>query len=69
MAKPGASSVDPASCGSSPSGCVAGGPGKSTAQKPYQGPTNPGPPASMRKALAKKEIRGGTATGAAGVVR
>jgi hypothetical protein len=68
MAKPGPKSVGPSAKGSSPSGDVAGGPGKSTAQKPYQGPTNPGPPASMRKALAKKPIRG-TATGAAGVVR
>jgi len=34
--------------------------GRSMPQRPIPGPTNPGPPASMRKALAKKPMpRGG----------
>lgn len=61
-------SVDRASRGSSPSGDVAGGPGRSPRQKPYQGAAGSGPPASMKKALAKKAPRG-TATGFAGTVR
>lgn len=68
MAKPGAKSVGPSARGSSPAGNVAGGPGKSVAQKPYAGPASSGPPASMKKALSKKSPRG-NATGYAGTVR
>lgn len=68
MAKPGAKSVSPSARGSSPSGDVAGGPGKSTAQKAYQGPASSGAPSSMKKALSKKPPHG-TITGAAGTVR
>lgn len=68
MTKPGAKSVNPASKGSSPSGDVAGGPGKSPAQKPFAGPASSGPPVSMKKALSKKSPRG-NATGYAGTVR
>lgn len=31
-----------------------GTPGKSNPQKPIAGPTSPGPPASLKKALSKK---------------
>lgn len=37
-------------------GVVPGGPGKSVAQKPMAGPTNPGQPISMKKALARKSM-------------
>ncbi len=40
--------------GSSPSGDVPGGPGKSMPAKPIQGPKSPGMPISMKKALKKK---------------
>ncbi len=40
--------------GGSPTKVVAGGPGKSFAQTAMPGPTSPGPPASMKKALARK---------------
>lgn len=43
--------------GSSPSREVAGGPGHSFKQQPIPGPTNPGQPISMKKALAKKSPR------------
>ena len=36
---------------------------KSAKAKPIPGPENPGPPASMRKALAKKSMKGGTGVG------
>lgn len=39
-----------------PTRVVAGGPGKSEAQKPMPGPTNPGQPISMKKALARKPM-------------
>lgn len=51
MAKPGPSSVDAASKGSNPANNSGGTPGKSIAQKPIPGPTSPGPPKSMQKAL------------------
>jgi hypothetical protein len=47
---------------------VAGGPGHSFAQQPIPGPTSPGQPIAMKKALAKKSPRG-TATGQAGTLR
>lgn len=68
MAKPGASSVNPSSKGSSPTGGVAGAPGHSPGPQKYQGPAGSGPPASMRKALAKKSSRG-NATGYAGSLK
>lgn len=67
--KPGASSVDPASRGSNPSGGSGGTPGKSMPQKAIPGPSSPGQPIAMRRALAKKTVPGGDATGAAGLVR
>lgn len=63
--KPGSSSVNPSSKGTG----FAGNPGKSLPQKPIPGPTSPGQPPSMKKALAKKTLKGGDATGAAGLVR
>jgi hypothetical protein len=39
--------------GSSPTNVPAGGPGRSFPQKPFPPPAGKGPPASMRKALAK----------------
>jgi hypothetical protein len=36
-----------------------GTPGRSQPQKPIPGPENPGPPASMRAALAKKSAPSG----------
>jgi hypothetical protein len=68
MAKSGPKDVNPSSKGSSPTHVVAGGPGHSFAQQPIAGPTSPGQPISMRKALAKKSPRG-AATGFAGNVR
>ncbi len=52
--KPGPSSVDPASKGSSPAGNSGGNPGKSSPQKAIPGSGHSGPPIAMRKALAKK---------------
>jgi len=43
--------------GSSPTRVVAGGPGKSFAQTAMPGPTNPGQPIAMKRALAKKPVR------------
>jgi len=63
--KSGPKDVDEASRGSSPSGGVPGGPGRSFEQKPFAGPAGHGQPASMKKALAKKASRTGT-TGYAG---
>jgi hypothetical protein len=54
MGKPGMSSVDPASRGSNPVNNSGGHPGKSVPQKPIPGPTSPGQPIAMKKALAKK---------------
>jgi hypothetical protein len=68
MAKPGASSVNPSSKGSSPSGNVAGNPGRVLPAKAIAGPASPGPPAAMRKALAKKSPHG-SATGFPGMIR
>jgi hypothetical protein len=67
--KPGPSSVDEASKGSNPSGGSGGSPGKSMPQKPIPGSGHGGLPPSIKKALAKKTLKGGDATGAAGLVR
>lgn len=68
MAKSGPKDVNEASRGSSPTGVSGGGPGVSRPQRPIPGPTSPGQPSAMKKALAKKSQRG-TATGAAGTLR
>lgn len=67
--KPGMKSVDPASRGSSPAGNSGGNPGKVLPQKAIPGPSSPGQPIAMKKALAKKRVPGGDVTGAAGLVR
>ena len=69
MAKSGPKDVNPSSKGSSPSGGVPGAPGRSPGPQRYAGPASSGPPASMRKALAKKSLRGGNATGYAGSLK
>jgi hypothetical protein len=69
MAKPGPSSVNPSSKGTVTSMNVAGRAGKSVPQSPIPGPSSPGQPEAMRKALTKKSGTGGNATGAAGKVR
>lgn len=68
MAKSGPRDVNPSSKGSSPTGVVAGGPGRSFAQQAMPGPTSPGQPAAMKKALAKKSSHG-DATGYAGSLK
>ncbi len=68
MAKSGPKNVNPSSRGSSPTHVVAGGPGHSFAQQPIAGPTSPGQPSAMKKALTKKSPHG-TATGQAGTLR
>jgi hypothetical protein len=50
--KIGSTSVDPASKGSSPVG-QGGNPGKSMPAPPIPGPTKPGMPISMKKALRR----------------
>lgn len=67
--KPGMKSVDPASRGSNPAATSGGTPGRSEAQKPIPGPQSTGGPIALRKALAKKRVPGGDATGAAGLIR
>jgi hypothetical protein len=67
MAKSGPRDVNPSSKGSSPTHVVAGGPGHSFAQQPIPGPTSPGQPIAMKKALAKK-ASSGKATGYAGTL-
>jgi hypothetical protein len=67
--KLGPKNVNPSSKGKSPTHVVAGGPGGSFSQMPFPGPASPGPPASMRKALAKKSGPRGRATGYAGSLR
>ena len=67
--KPGMKSVDEASRGSNPANTSGGHPGKSQPQQPIPGPSSPGQPPSMKKALAKKTVKGGGATGFAGLVR
>lgn len=67
--KSGMSCVDEASKGSNPSGNSGGNPGKSVPQKAIPGPTSTGGPISLKRALAKKHVPGGDATGAAGMVR
>jgi hypothetical protein len=65
MAKSGPKDVNQSSRGTSPSHGVPGGPGRSFAQQPFVGPSSPGQPVAMRRALAKKPKREGT-TGYAG---
>lgn len=48
--------VNPSSRGSNTVNNSGGMGGYSCEQQPIPGPTNPGPPAAMRKALAKKSI-------------
>lgn len=67
--KPGMKSVDEASRGSNPSNTSGGHPGKSQPQKPIPGPERTGGPIALKRALAKKTVPGGDATGAAGLVR
>jgi hypothetical protein len=52
--KIGPSSVDPASKGSNPAGNSPGNPGKSKAAPAIPGPSKPGMPISMKKALRRK---------------
>jgi hypothetical protein len=66
--KSGPKDVDEASRGSSTAFNTGGGPGRSFAQGRIPGPTSPGQPIAMKKALAKKSPRG-SATGAAGTLR
>jgi len=40
-----------------------GSPGRSMTQKPIPGPENPGPPPSMKKALARKPVPMGSGPG------
>lgn len=49
--------VMPSSRGSSPAGNSAGFPGSSKAAVAIPGPTSPGAPASMKKALKKKSTK------------
>jgi hypothetical protein len=49
----GGGAVNPSSKGSSPQN-LSGTPGKSMPQGPIPGPSNPGQPVAMKKALAKK---------------
>lgn len=63
--KSGPRDVNPSSRGSSPSHTVAGGPGRSFAQSPIAGPEHAGQPIAMKRALAKKSMKG-AATGYAG---
>lgn len=67
--KPGSSSVMPSAKGSNPASNSGGNPGKSMPQKAIPGPASTGGPVSLKKALAKKHVPGGDATGAAGMVR
>jgi hypothetical protein len=67
--KSGPRDVDQASRGSSTAFNTGGGPGRSFAQGKIPGPASPGQPIAMKKALAKKSVRGGNATGAAGTLR
>ena len=52
--KPGPKSVNRSSKGSNPANNSTGTPGGSQASKPIPGPSNPGQPAAMKKALARK---------------
>lgn len=66
--KPGSSSVMPSARGSSPAmGWDTAG--ASCPARPIPGSGDKGEPVAMRKALAKKRVPGGDATGAAGMVR
>ena len=67
--KPGPSSVDEASRGSNPSNTSGGHPGGSHPQAPIPGPTSTGGPIALKRALAKKTLKGGNVTGQAGTVR
>jgi cytochrome c551/c552 len=66
--KSGPKDVGPSARGSSTAFNTGGGPGRSFAQGKIPGPASPGQPISMKKALARKVLRG-TATGAAGTLR
>lgn len=68
MAKSGPRDVQASAKGSNPTGTSGGNPGRSLVQHPMPGPTSPGQPIAMKRALTKKPIRG-TATGAAGTLR
>jgi hypothetical protein len=46
-----------------------GSAGASRPQRPIAGPENPGPPISMRKALAKKNVGGGRGRNSPGLVQ
>jgi len=52
--KPGPKSVNPSSKGSNPAANSTGTPGGSQRAKAIPGPSNPGQPAAMKKALARK---------------
>jgi hypothetical protein len=69
MAKSGPRDVGPSARGHSTAFNTGGGPGRSFAQGKIPGPTSPGQPIAMKRALAKKPGRGGNATGAAGTLR
>lgn len=49
----GGKAVNPSSAGKSPQN-LSGAPGHAPVQGPIPGPTNPGQPVAMKKALAKK---------------
>lgn len=66
--KSGPKDVDEASRGSNFAHNSPGGPGRSFPQQPIPGPSSPGQPSAMRKALAKKGSRSGT-TGYAGSLK
>lgn len=65
MTKAGPKDVNSSSRGSSPAHNAAGGPGHSFAQQSIPGPSSPGQPIAMKRALAKKAPHG-NATGYAG---
>jgi hypothetical protein len=67
--KTGPQDVNPASVGTNPVNTSGGFPGGSRPQSPIPGPNSPGQPIAMKKALAKKTVKGGDATGFAGLVR
>lgn len=48
---------------------MAGDPGKSMPSRAFEGPTSTGGPIALKRALAKKTLRGGDATGFAGMTR
>jgi hypothetical protein len=54
--KIGPTSVDPASKGSNPANNSGGNPGKSMPQKPIPGPTSPGWPIALKKAVSRNGV-------------